>query len=382
MGGSSAHEMRAGKTSVCLVAGARPNFMKVAPVYRALMEQGCFAPFLVHTGQHYDQELSEVFFCDLELPVPACSLDVGPGSHARQTARILERFEAVLGEREPEWVVVFGDVNSTVACALAAAKFVYPSGQRPRIAHVEAGLRSFDRTMPEETNRIVTDAISDLLFTTEESANANLAREGIAAEKIFFVGNVMIDTLLGQMQRVAGHQTWKRLGLPERGYGVLTLHRPANVDEPDALRALIDVLSVVATRLPLVFPVHPRTLARLREFRLEGRVGAEGGWRLVPPMGYRDFLSLVTGARLVLTDSGGIQEETTILGIPCLTLRRNTERPVTITAGTNRLVGSDPHRILSTVEDILTSRGQQAQIPRFWDGHAARRIAEVLEGVG
>ena len=365
------------RTSICLVAGARPNFMKVAPVHRALAARPGIELSLVHTGQHYDPELSDVFFRDLDLPRPDVSLDVGSGSHGAQTARILERFEAVLAERQPDVVVVFGDINSTVACALATAKMVYPSGRRPRTAHVEAGLRSFDRAMPEEVNRVLTDAISDLLFITEESAAENLAREGVAADKVHFVGNAMIDTLLAQVDRAASLRAWDALGLARGAYAVVTLHRPSNVDDPTTLSDLVATLREVAARIPVVFPAHPRTAARLGQLGVEA--DASGGLRRIAPLGYLQFLSLMSAARLVLTDSGGIQEETTILGIPCLTLRENTERPVTVRMGTNRLVGRDRRRILEAVEDIMAGPGRPRHVPELWDGKAADRIAMILE---
>lgn len=367
--------------TICMVAGARPNFMKVAPVYHALSRRAGIVVRLVHTGQHYDPELSDVFFRDLGLPRPDVSLKVGSGSHAVQTARILERFAGVLSETCPDVVVVFGDINSTVACALAAAKMVYPSGRRAKIAHVEAGLRSFDRTMPEEINRILTDAISDLLFTTEESANANLAREGVSSEKVFFVGNTMIDTLLGQSERAARLKAWEAFGLERGGYAVLTLHRPGNVDDRDTLRSLVAVLREVSASLPVMFPAHPRTATRIREFGLGDGAEGEGHLRMVAPMGYVEFLSLMSGAHLVLTDSGGVQEETTILGIPCLTLRDNTERPVTLSQGTNCLVGTSRRAILDAVARILETGGPRGRVPELWDGQAGERIALTLDEV-
>lgn len=363
--------------SVFLVAGARPNFMKVAPVYRTLTSSPRFSVTLVHTGQHYDKELSGVFFRELGLPDPEIRLDVGSGSHGVQTARVLERFENALVDREPDLVVVVGDVNSTMACALAATKTEYRSGRRPRVAHVEAGLRSFDRTMPEEINRVVTDALSDFLFTSEESANLNLSREGIPAEKIFFVGNVMIDTLLDQARRASALKAWETFGLEEREYAVLTLHRPSNVDDSAVLTDLMGTLDEVGQRIPIIFPAHPRTIARAREFRID--VPPRSGLRLTEALGYVEFLSLMGSARLVLTDSGGIQEETTVLGIPCLTLRENTERPATITQGTNRLVGRDRNRILEAVGHILDGEVRRVQVPELWDGKAATRIVKNLE---
>jgi UDP-N-acetylglucosamine 2-epimerase (non-hydrolysing) len=353
--------------------------MKVAPVYRALAATGKFALTLVHTGQHYDKELSEVFFLDLGLPKPDVNLEVGSGSHGAQTARVLERFEAIAAQRQPDLVVVVGDVNSTLACALAASKLVYASGRRPRVAHIEAGLRSFDRTMPEEINRILTDSIADFLFATEEDALANLAREGISGERVFLVGNVMIDSLLTAAERAVALKVWERLGLGARHYAVVTLHRPSNVDDARTLGRLLEVLERVADRVPVVFPAHPRTTARLGRFGPRSLTTGNGSLRILPPLGYLEFLSLMSQARVVLTDSGGIQEETTVLGIPCVTLRENTERPVTVTEGTNTLAGTDPERILTAVDRALrTELGPRAR-PRLWDGNAAVRIAEVLE---
>jgi UDP-N-acetylglucosamine 2-epimerase (non-hydrolysing) len=366
------------KVRAFLVAGARPNFMKVAPVYRALSNRAWLTSVLVHTGQHHDPELSDVFFADLGLPRPDVSLNAGSGSHGAQTARILERFEGAVTERKPDLVIVVGDVNSTIACALVTAKTVYASGVRPRLAHVEAGLRSFDRTMPEEVNRVLTDHISDFLFTTEESANANLQREGIPQERVFFVGNVMIDSLLQQAQRAAELRKWEAFGVDPAAYAVLTLHRPSNVDVRETLASLLETLTEASRRVPIVFPAHPRTAVRIQEFGLEPLARA-GRLKLVPPLGYLDFLSLMTHAQLVLTDSGGIQEETTVLGIPCITLRTNTERPVTLTLGTNTLAGTDRVKILNAVDHILSGARAMKQRPPLWDGKAAERISAVLD---
>ena len=351
--------------------------MKVAPIYGALVRRQKFSVTLVHTGQHYDVSLSDVFFEELDLPRPGISLDVGSATHAVQTARVLERFENVVTDHEPDLVIVVGDVNSTFACALAASKIIYPSGRRPKIAHVEAGLRSDDRTMPEEINRILTDAISDVLFTTEESANVNLEREGIPSERVFFVGNVMIDTLVRQQERAARLKTWATFGFSPHGYGVVTLHRPSNVDDPASLRALIETLSEIGEKLPLVFPAHPRTIARIRGLA----INPSGGLTITAPLGYVEFLSLISHARLVLTDSGGIQEETTVLGIPCLTLRKNTERPVTVSHGTNTLVGTDSRHILDATSAVLGGKAKTGRVPELWDGRAAERIADILEAL-
>ncbi len=367
------------RVSVFLVAGARPNFMKVAPIHKALVERSGFSVTLVHTGQHYDGALSDVFFTDLQLPRPQIALDVGSGSHGSQTAKIIERFESVVVASEPDLVIVVGDVNSTIACALAAAKVVYRSGRRPKIAHVEAGLRSFDRSMPEEINRVLTDTIADFLFTTEEAANENLAREGVPSERVFLVGNVMIDTLLAHAERAAAFHPWEAFGLREREYAVLTLHRPSNVDDGTTLSTLLETLIAVSAKIPIVFPAHPRTTSRLMEFGFERLLEQSKALHMLPPLGYLEFLSLMSNSRMVLTDSGGIQEETTILGIPCLTLRENTERPITLTQGTNVLVGTDGARILTEVDRVLTGEPSKSITPALWDGQAAERVARTLE---
>jgi UDP-N-acetylglucosamine 2-epimerase (non-hydrolysing) len=359
----------AGRKRVLLVAGARPNFMKIAPLLRELRMRGRLEASLVHTGQHYDPEMSDQYFRDLGIPEPEVNLGVGSGTHGEQTAEVLRRIERVLAGAPPDAVVVVGDVNSTLAASLAAAKLGVP------VAHVEAGLRSFDPSMPEEINRRLTDALCRWLFITEPAAEANLLREGIDPARIHFVGNVMIDTLRQHLERARGLGVLARLGLEPRGYGVLTLHRPSNVDDPERLARLFGVLEEIHRELPIVFPVHPRTAAALRE----GLRGRELRLRTLPPQGYLEFLGLMADARLVLTDSGGIQEETTVLGVPCLTLRDNTERPITLSRGTNRLVGSDPATIRLEVRKILDGAAPRGQTPEFWDGRAAARIADVLE---
>ncbi len=353
------------------VCGARPNFMKIAPLMRAFAASGGIQARLVHTGQHYDETMSRAFFSDLRLPQPDVNLEVGSASHALQTALIMQRFEPLLLEERPDAVLVVGDVNSTVACALVAVKLQVPT------IHVEAGLRSFDRTMPEEINRLLTDAISELLFVSEPSGVTNLKREGIAPEKIHFVGNVMIDTLMAHRELAASSRVLDRLELADGHYGVLTLHRPANVDDPAVLSGVCDALEVIQAATPLVFPVHPRTRANLERTGLLARLTAMKGLRLTEPLGYLDFLRLMSGARVVLTDSGGIQEETTVLGVPCLTLRENTERPITVEQGTNQLVGLDPARIVAGYRKVLDGRIQR-RIPELWDGHAAERIAQIM----
>ena len=376
----------------CLVVGARPNFVKAAALYRAFLRSEVFRVRIVHTGQHYDDAMAGSFFRELDLPTPDVSLNVGSASHAVQCARVLEAFERDLLANEPDVVVVVGDVNSTLACALAAAKLQYADGRRPRIAHVEAGLRSFDRSMPEEINRILTDAVSDYLFVTEESGIGNLRREGRHDEQMFLVGNVMVDTLLAQHARARSRAAWERFGLPPGGYGVVTLHRPSNVDEPARLRALVAALDAAAMRLPLLFPVHPRTRAQLvsvglkpdstssgRDDVVSGFSRTSSGLILCEPLSYLDFVSLLGGARVVITDSGGIQEETTVLGVPCLTLRDNTERPITITHGTNRLIGSDVRAIVPHLDSVLAAPMPRESSPPLWDGSTATRIVEILE---
>jgi UDP-N-acetylglucosamine 2-epimerase (non-hydrolysing) len=354
------------------VVGARPNYMKIAPVMKAVARAGFATQRLVHTGQHYDPAMSDVFFTDLGMPVPDVHLGVGSGSHAEQTAKVMVGFEQICLAERPDLVVVAGDVNSTMACAIDCAKLRIPC------AHVEAGLRSFDLDMPEEVNRIVTDRLCDLLFTPSADGDENLLREGTPPGRIFRVGNVMIDTLLEHLPRARATGSAARLGVEPGGYAVLTLHRPSNVDVPEILRGLLDALEAVQRELPVVFPVHPRTRKRFAEFGVDGRIAAMRGLRLCEPLGYLEFLGLTSQARLVLTDSGGLQEETTALGIPCLTIRENTERPVTITEGTNTLVGTDPARIVAAARAALAGRGKAGRIPALWDGKASERIALVL----
>ncbi|MDQ3908403.1 MAG: UDP-N-acetylglucosamine 2-epimerase (non-hydrolyzing), partial [Acidobacteriota bacterium] len=350
------------------VVGARPNFMKVAPIVEAMRRRPReFAPVVLHTGQHYDAQMSDAFFRDLNLPAPDVHLGVGSGSHAQQTASVMQRFEPVVIEQKPDWVVVVGDVNSTLACALVCAKL------QIKVAHVEAGLRSRDRTMPEEINRLLTDQLADLLLTPSPDADENLVAEGIPKERIRLVGNVMIDSLFAQLERASRSTVREDLGLKGTPYAVVTLHRPSNVDERVGLERILSALVRVSERLPVVFPAHPRTRARLAEFDLAPRVEAAApALRLIDPLGYHDFLRLMSGAALVLTDSGGLQEETTALSIPCLTLRENTERPVTVTHGTNRVVGTDPERIVREAADALERT--PAELPPLWDGQAADRI--------
>jgi UDP-N-acetylglucosamine 2-epimerase (non-hydrolysing) len=343
--------------------------MKIAPLMRELAARPRFEPFLVHTGQHYDAAMSENFFRDLGIPEPDVNLGVGSGSHGEQTGHVLIKLESLLMAQRPHAVLVVGDVNSTLAATLAAVKLHIP------VAHVEAGLRSGDREMPEEINRILTDAVSTWLFTTEPAGSENLAREGVAAERVHCVGNVMIDTVLANLDRARERDTLARLGLRSGEYALLTLHRPSNVDDPAKLRVLMDALEAIHHEIPVVFPVHPRTSAAIEE-RLGG---IPPSLHRTEPLGYLDFLRLMSDARLVLTDSGGIQEETTALGVPCLTLRENTERPVTVTEGTNTIVGGDPDRILKEARRVLSGEGKDGRVPRLWDGRAAARIVDVLE---
>jgi UDP-N-acetylglucosamine 2-epimerase (non-hydrolysing) len=361
------------------VVGARPNFMKAAPVVEEMKRRAHeFAPLLVHTGQHYDREMSEAFFRDLSLPEPDVYLGVGSGSHAQQTALVMTSFEPVLERERPDWVVVVGDVNSTLACALVAVKLGI------RVAHVEAGLRSRDRTMPEEINRILTDQLADLLLTPSQDADRNLLAEGIPRERIRFVGNIMIDSLFANLKRAETSRAREELNVAGADYAVVTLHRPSNVDERDTFNRILCALEEITTRLPIIFPVHPRTRLALREFGLEARVERNPALRLVEPLGYLDFLRLYSGASLVLTDSGGIQEETTALGIPCLTLRENTERPVTVELGTNKIVGTATERITRAAFEALDEQSPHAahraptRLPPLWDGHTAPRILDAL----
>lgn len=356
------------------VVGARPNFMKIAPVLDEMRQRSeRIDALLVHTGQHYDESMSDSFFDDLHIPRADINLEVGSGSHSEQTARVMIAFEQVLLAHRADWVVVVGDVNSTMAAAIVAAKMLV------RIAHVEAGLRSRDRTMPEEINRLVTDALSDLLLTPSRDANDNLMREGVPPEKIRFVGNVMIDTLFRSMDRARDSKILEQLKLEPGKFCAMTLHRPSNVDDKETLSGILDALDTIGERLPIVFPVHPRTRDRLQQFGLIERVRTQPSLVLTEPLGYLDFLHLYSNSRLVLTDSGGIQEETTALGIPCLTLRQNTERPITVTEGTNRVVGNEPEAIRQAALAALERAAAPARAPELWDGHAAVRIVDAIE---
>lgn len=354
------------------IVGARPNLPKIAPLMREMKRHPDVEPLLVHTGQHYDDKLNDIFFRQMGIPAPDVNLEVGSGSHAAQTAEILKRIEPVLVDHRPDLVLVVGDVNSTIAVSLAAVKLGI------RVAHVEAGLRSFDRSMPEEINRILTDALAEYLFVTEDDAIEHLLREGRPRESIFLVGNVMIDSLRYFLPTARQSRIGEQLGIakgPEwRRFVVLTLHRPSNVDSADKLNELLGAIDSIAAEAPVIFPVHPRTRQRLAQAGLSHHPGL----KFVEPVGYLDFLCLLSRATLVLTDSGGIQEETTALGIPCLTLRENTERPVTITQGTNLLVGTDPANIVSAARKSLAGETKAGRVPPLWDGHAAERIVDVL----
>jgi len=358
---------------IICVCGARPNFMKIAPIIKALNENGNFQTLLVHTGQHYDKKMSQLFFEELNIPQPDINLEVGSGSHAVQTAEVMKKFEPVVLEFKPDYVLVVGDVNSTIACGLVAVKLGV------KLIHVEAGLRSRDRTMPEEINRILTDSISDLLFVTEQSGIDNLKQEGIDHDKVHLVGNVMIDTLLANRDKAEKSTILSELKLEKKQYTVITLHRPSNVDCLQGLERIISAFEIIEKDLKLIFPIHPRTKKNIEGSSLQTRVQAMQNLFLLEPVGYMDFLKLMANAAVVITDSGGIQEETTILGVPCLTLRENTERPITITEGTNQLVKL-------TTEDILAAYNQlrdkdfnvAGQIPRLWDGKAATRIVDVI----
>ncbi len=358
------------------VVGARPNFMKVAPIVEAMKRREReFTPLVVHTGQHYDAAMSDSFFRDLDLPQPDVHLGVGSSSHAAQTAAVMERFEPVVLREKPDWVLVVGDVNSTLACALVCVKLGV------KVAHVEAGLRSRDRTMPEEINRLLTDQIADLLFTPSADADENLRAEGIPPARIRLVGNVMIDSLYKHLERSRQSAIKDQLGLTDRSYAVLTLHRPSNVDEPATFTRILEALGQIGEQLPIVFPVHPRTGKTIAELGLNERIEKIKNLRLIDPLGYLDFLALYSGARLVLTDSGGIQEETSVLGIPCLTLRENTERPITVTMGTNTIVGTDPQKIISAAQAALDETDRRPTNIPLWDGHTAERILARLKSL-
>lgn len=359
------------------VVGARPNFMKIAPLMAEYSRCDDIHAVLVHTGQHYDDTMSRLFFEDLGIPRPDINLEVGSCSHAVQTAEIMERFEPILISYKPDVVVVVGDVNSTIACGLVATKLGI------KLAHVEAGLRSFDRSMPEEINRILTDTISDLLFCTEQAGIDNLLAEGVAHDKIHMVGHVMIDTLLSHLDRAKQstilEDLWQQGCLDGDGFAVLTLHRPSNVDDPVVFSRILDALRVIQDDLPILFPAHPRTRKNISSLGLQAKVEGLKNLHLMDPVGYLDFLKLEANAKIVLTDSGGIQEETTILKVPCITLRENTERPVTVSLGSNQVVGTDTEKIIAAYRNVVSGRLEEPQVPPLWDGHAAERIVYILK---
>jgi UDP-N-acetylglucosamine 2-epimerase (non-hydrolysing) len=371
--------MGSSRMKIMSIVGARPNMMKMAPLMAEMLLDRDIEPVLVHTGQHYDYSMSQVFFDQLRMPQPDFNLGVGSGKDYEQTSEIMRRFGELVESHRPDMVVVAGDVNSTVACALVAAREGIP------LAHAEAGLRSFDRSMPEELNRILTDKLADLLFTTEESAHLHLADEGIAPEKVFFVGNLMIDSLVAALRHPRELSLRSELGLHPRTYAVLTLHRPANVDDPAQLAATLTAIARLAQQIPVVFPAHPRTArnieaAGLRTVRAwQGRAIDEPALWMMPPASYLDFLDLMQHAEMMITDSGGVQEETTFLGVPCLTYRNNTERPVTVTTGTNRVVGCDPDRLLALALEVLGQPRPDRTVPPLWDGQAAPRIVRILK---
>jgi len=358
---------------ILCVVGARPNFIKIAPLMKAMARhRDRLEPILINTGQHYDREMVDYFFEDLDIPEPNLNLGVGSGRQAEQTARIMLAFEPICLQQKPDLIMVVGDVNSTLACALVAAKLGI------EVAHVEAGLRSFDRTMPEEINREITDLLSDYLFTTCEDANLNLQRIGVAAERVFFVGNVMIDSLLEHLPRARQRFIFEQLKLQNADYGLITLHRPSNVDDPAVLSQFLEAFEEIQIHLKLIFPAHPRTVKNIESFGLKNRIEGMRNFIVTPPMGYLDFLALMDRAKLVLTDSGGLQEETTVLGVPCLTLRNNTERPITIEMGTNKLVGTQKSAILEAALPIIKGQRRAGRIPPLWDGHASQRVVQVL----
>jgi UDP-N-acetylglucosamine 2-epimerase (non-hydrolysing) len=361
---------------IICVCGARPNFMKIAPLMRAFKEHSGFEPLLVHTGQHYDENMSKLFFEELEIPRPDVNLEVGSGSHAVQTAEIMKRFEPVVLDFKPDYVLVVGDVNSTIACGLVAVKLGV------KLIHIEAGLRSFDRSMPEEINRVLTDSISDLLFVTEQSGVDNLRNEGISPDKIYLVGNVMIDTLLSNKEKAESSDILERMNLRKKGYAAITLHRPSNVDDIANFGKIISAFEIIQKDIKLIFPIHPRTRKNIEGTEISSRVKAMKNLILLEPIGYLDFLKLMSNSALVITDSGGIQEETTILQVPCMTLRENTERPVTVTEGTNRLVHIDSRDILRNYNEIKSNNFEaKGKVPKYWDGKAAERIAKVISGL-
>jgi len=359
------------KKRIFLVAGARPNFMKIAPLYEVMKNSARLQPVIVHTGQHYDKNMSQVFFRELGLPKPHIYLGVGSGSHAVQTAKIMVEFEKVCLKKKPAMVLVVGDVNSTLACSVVSSKLLIP------IAHIEAGLRSFDRAMPEEINRIVTDSLSDYLFTTCRDANRNLEKEGVKRNKIFFAGNVMIDSLGRFIKEAEKRKTFRKFSLKDGEYALLTLHRPSNVDDKATLEKILKTMAKISMKTKIIFPAHPRTKKQIEKYKLKKYLRV-GNIEVIEPVGYLDALNLMKHSRFVLTDSGGMQEETTVLGVPCITMRENTERPITVTQGTSTLVGNNPAKITRAVNQILNGKYKKGRVPELWDGKSARRIAKIL----
>jgi UDP-N-acetylglucosamine 2-epimerase (non-hydrolysing) len=373
--------------TIHLIAAARPNFMKIAPLYHALVKEPELEPVIVHTGQHYDLNMSDAFFQDLRLPEPHIHLGAGSGSHAEQTGRVMIAYEKVVMEKRPDMVVVVGDVNSTIACTLAATKVAYSLSKndpvtglnRPLVAHLEAGLRSFDRSMPEEVNRLATDVLADLLWTPSPDGDEHLLHEGVAAEKIERVGNIMIDSLEMMREHIEATPVYEQFGVEKGNFAVLTLHRPANVDSPDSLKALCDMINHLSSRTPIIFPVHPRTRKNLENTGLIDKLTDKPTIKLLEPLNYISFMNLIFNCRLAITDSGGLQEETTYLGIPCLTLRPNTERPITITQGTNQLCTLED--VEEKIESVLAGESGQGSVPELWDGRTAERVVTSIRSV-
>ena len=368
------------KCKIHLIAAARPNFMKIAPLYHALKKEAWAAPVIVHTGQHYDLNMSDAFFKDLNLPEPHIHLGAGSGSHAEQTGRVMIAYEKVLLETHPDLVIVVGDVNSTIACTLASTKVVYPTNNtRPLVAHLEAGLRSFDRTMPEEINRIVTDSLADILWTPSPDGDENLIKEGVDSAKIVMVGNIMIDSLEMLRGKIEAEKSWEQFGVTPEKYGIITLHRPSNVDEPDSLKKLCEVLAGISQKIPLIFPVHPRTRKNIEKYKLANIISAAKNLHIADPLNYICFMNLLFNCRFVITDSGGIQEETTYLRIPCFTMRPNTERPITVTNGTNQLC------VLENIEEKISTVFLNTNYPEcnidLWDGETANRIVASIRSI-
>jgi len=364
--------MKKSRIKILNIVGARPNFMKIAPIHRLMQNSEKIDPVLLHTGQHYDQKMSKIFFNDLEMPEPQIYLGVGSGSHAEQTGKVMMELEKIVMQLKPDLVLVVGDVNSTLAASLVATKLHIP------VAHVEAGLRSFDRNMPEEINRIVTDSVADLLFVTEKSGETNLLNEGVVQNKIYFVGNVMIDSLFYFLEKAKQSKILEQLDLVEQPYSLVTLHRPSNVDSQQSFANILNAFEKIEKKIPIIFPIHPRTKKMIEQLGFGEKIKRMQNLRMTDPLGYLDFLNLMKNAAFLLTDSGGIQEETTVLGMPCITMRENTERPITVELGTNVIVGMNTEKIISESLKVLSGKFKKGQIPPFWDGKAAERIVEII----